>query len=164
MVKHVQLYICAFICLLGTLDVLHTSYKKSLASIFMYCTVCTMYTVSTRTVVCCRSSLFQWELSLYNLFCFVNYCTILYVNYSTYINCSLFKQSSNSGTPHCPKNNLNLCLKTEPVTVGADATLHMWLVSGPDILYTVQYVTKWRTSTVAFAPAVTGSVFMRDLN
>ena len=125
---------------------------------------CTQSVHGLYCTVCCRSSLFQWELSLYNLFCFVNYCTILYVNYSTYINCSLFKQSSNSGTPHCPKNNLNLCLKTEPVTVGADATLHMWLVSGPDILYTVQYVTKWRTSTVAFAPAVTGSVFMRDLN
>ena len=37
---------------------------------------------------------------------------------------------------HCPKNNLSLCIKTEPVTVRADAMVYVWLffnkyISGP---------------------------------
>ena len=37
---------------------------------------------------------------------------------------------------HCPKNNLNLWIKTEIVTVGADAIVYFWLISGHhDILY-----------------------------
>ena len=28
----------------------------------------------------------------------------------------------------CPKNNLNLCVKTEPVTAGADATVNVWFL------------------------------------
>ena len=30
---------------------------------------------------------------------------------------------------HCPKNNLNLCIKTEPVTVEADTTVYVWFSS-----------------------------------
>ena len=32
---------------------------------------------------------------------------------------------------HCPKNNLNLCLKTEPVAAGADATVHVCFWARP---------------------------------
>ena len=28
--------------------------------------------------------------------------------------------------PHCPKTNLNLCVRTEPVMVGADATVYIY--------------------------------------
>ena len=48
---------------------------------------------------------------------------------------------------HCPKNNLNFRLKTEPVTAEADATTHVRL-----LLYLAQ---NW-TNTVAPAPTVTG--------
>ena len=40
---------------------------------------------------------------------------------------------------HCPKNNVNLCIKPEPVTFGADATvclyIHMYGTSIYSILY-----------------------------
>ena len=29
---------------------------------------------------------------------------------------------------HCPKNILNLGIETEPVTVGADATIYVWFL------------------------------------
>ena len=32
---------------------------------------------------------------------------------------------------HCPKNNLNLCFKTEPVAAGADATVHVCFWASP---------------------------------
>ena len=57
---------------------------------------------------------------------------------------------------HCPKNILNLGIETEPVTVGADATIYVWFmgqISGP----------KNRTYAFESAPAVTGSVFMRRI-
>ena len=31
-------------------------------------------------------------------------------------------------SPHCAKNNLSLCIKTQPVRVGADATVYVWLL------------------------------------
>ena len=31
--------------------------------------------------------------------------------------------------PHCPKNNLKSCMKTEPLTVGAEATVYVWFLS-----------------------------------
>ena len=59
-----------------------------------------------------------------------------------------------------PKNSVNFCIKTEPVTVGASATVFAWFMchicdcqQKPDIQY-----------TVASASAVTGSVFMRRFN
>ena len=29
---------------------------------------------------------------------------------------------------HCSKNNLNICLKAEPVTAAADATVFLWFL------------------------------------
>ena len=40
------------------------------------------------------------------------------------------------GWVHCPKNNLNLCRKTQPVTVGADA-MHICLLCLPNMYCTV---------------------------
>ena len=61
---------------------------------------------------------------------------------------------------HCTKNNLNLCIKTEVVPGGADATVYsvyfcpafvyIYLAQKPDIF-----------STAAAAPTVTESVFKR---
>ena len=55
---------------------------------------------------------------------------------------------------HCPKNNLNLCIEPEPVTVGADATVLYVCLH----LYTVQVRVY---CTVASVPAVSGSTVMR---
>ena len=44
----------------------------------------------------------------------------------------------------CPKNNLNLCIKTEPLTVGTCVTLCyvlFMLTNAPDIQYTVATTT-----------------------
>ena len=50
--------------------------------------------------------------------------------------------------PHCPKINLHLRIKAEPVTVGPDATLYVWfLCQRADI-----------SCTVASSPTVTGLV------
>ena len=57
---------------------------------------------------------------------------------------------------HCPKNNLNLRIKTEPVTV-EDRCNDICLVYGPCI----QYVNNSRTYSVASDLTVTGSVLMR---
>ena len=54
---------------------------------------------------------------------------------------------------HCPKNILNLGIETEPVTVGADATIYVWFLGQI-------YGPKNRTYAFESAPAVTGSVFM----
>ena len=51
-----------------------------------------------------------------------------------------------------PKNNLNLSLKTEPVTTGADAMGYLWYLG--QIYYTVCTVNKNQANTVASAPAV----------
>ena len=60
---------------------------------------------------------------------------------------------------HCPKNNLNLGIKTEPVTYGSDATVYsrscLW--DTHTSMYTV-YI-----CTIACPPAVTGSIFMQRL-
>ena len=55
---------------------------------------------------------------------------------------------------HCPKNYLNICIKTESVTFRADATVCCTRTCVPGQIH----VNKTRTYTVA--PA-TGSVFMR---
>ena len=49
---------------------------------------------------------------------------------------------------HCPNNNLKLCIKTEPVTAGADATVYVWILGQI-------HVYKSQTCTVASTPAVT---------
>ena len=54
-------------------------------------------------------------------------------------------------TVHCPKNALYLSIKTEPVTAGARMQRDM-----PGFCFNIPY-----TGTVASAPNVTGSVFMR---
>ena len=59
---------------------------------------------------------------------------------------------------HCPKSILNLCIKTEPVTAGAEATVYVLL------LFTYTYV--WPRNQAYYVPsAPTGSgwVFMRRL-
>ena len=43
-------------------------------------------------------------------------------------------------SPHCPKNNMNLGIKTEPVTVGADTTVYVWFLHVQD---TVQYMSTY---------------------
>ena len=40
-------------------------------------------------------------------------------------------------SPHCPKNNLNLLIKTEPGTVGAVARVYVWFLSQIHIIYTI---------------------------
>ena len=72
---------------------------------------------------------------------------------------------------HCPKNNLNLFIKTEPHTVRADDTVCVWLMGQiysneyctySTVLYsTVLYVYKCQRCSIASAPAVLGMVFMR---
>ena len=54
------------------------------------------------------------------------------------------------------KNNLNICIKTEPVTIGAGVMLYVWF---PCQLI----VTKNRTYTVASTQAVTGIVFKTEV-
>ena len=46
----------------------------------------------------------------------------------------------------CSQNNLNFRLKTEPVTAGADAMLHVWFL--------------WHTIYHCIVPVMTGAVFM----
>ena len=55
---------------------------------------------------------------------------------------------------HSPKIDLILCIKTEPVTVGADSTKYVWFLGQI-------YVHKSQIYNVASAPAVTGSVFIQ---
>ena len=68
-------------------------------------------------------------------------------------------------TVNCPRNDLNLGIKTESVTTGAYATDNVWFL-GRYTRFTlsctiyIQYVIKSRTNTVASASAMTGSVFM----
>ena len=52
------------------------------------------------------------------------------------------------------QNNLNLCIQIEPVMLGADATVYVWL--HPQI-----YVHKIQTNTVASTQAMPGLVFMQ---
>ena len=56
----------------------------------------------------------------------------------------------------CPKNNMNLRIKTEPVTIGAGVMLYVWF---PCQLI----VNKNRTYTVASTQAVTGIVFKTEV-
>ena len=35
---------------------------------------------------------------------------------------------SRDSNPHCPENNLNFRLKSEPVAVGAEATVYVWIL------------------------------------
>ena len=56
---------------------------------------------------------------------------------------------------HCPKNNLNLCIKPEPVTFGADATVCLQYI----YTCTVREYTVY--CTVASVPAVSDSAVMR---
>ena len=55
---------------------------------------------------------------------------------------------------HCPKNNLNICLQTEPVTVGAEATEYVWLLS-------IYIWPRNQTFAIASAPIVPGSEIYR---
>ena len=48
------------------------------------------------------------------------------------------RDSTVSRHPHCPKNILNLLLKTEPVSVGADATVYVWFLGQ---IYVCKYQT-----------------------
>ena len=62
---------------------------------------------------------------------------------------------------HNAKNNLKLCMKTEPVTVGADATVYVWFLG--------QIFSMWakpgHVYYAASAPAVTVAPFScRDLD
>ena len=59
-----------------------------------------------------------------------------------------YLQKEKKNCPHCPKINLHLRIKAEPVTVGPDATLYVWfLCQRADI-----------SCTVASSPTVTGLV------
>ena len=63
-----------------------------------------------------------------------------------------------SSSIHCPKNDLILGLKTEPVTFEAVVTVYCMsgFHIGPDILH----VNKSLTDTVAYSSAVKGSILM----
>ena len=78
--------------------------------------------------------------------------TLLYILYSTRGGRNHFPIRQFLYT--VPKINLNLRLKTEPVTAGADATVIVWFLGQ------LQY-NKSRTYTVASAPDVKDSVFKR---
>ena len=54
---------------------------------------------------------------------------------------------------HCAKGNLNFCLKTEPVTTGANATENVW--------FCLRIWPRNQIYIVTSAPAMTGSVFRR---
>ena len=54
---------------------------------------------------------------------------------------------------HCPYYNLNFCIKTETVTVGADAT-------GYVCFFSLLYI---QTKAVASDQAMTGSVFWAEI-
>ena len=61
---------------------------------------------------------------------------------------------------HCPKNNLNLGIKTDPVTYGSDATVY----STVGLDYGIHICTRYTyVRTIACPPAVTGSIFMQRL-
>ena len=53
---------------------------------------------------------------------------------------------------HCPTNKMNLSIKTKPVTAGADMSVFC--------AHTAVYVATIPDIPVAFAPTVTGSVFL----
>ena len=57
-------------------------------------------------------------------------------------------------TAHCLKNNLNLRIKTKPVTAETDATVNVWFMGHICVLKSVKY-------GVASNPAILGSVFMQ---
>ena len=48
---------------------------------------------------------------------------------------------------HCPKNNLNLCIKPEPVTFGADATVCLYIHMYGTRIYSILYCC-FRSSSV----------------
>ena len=62
------------------------------------------------------------------------------------------------GTLHCPKNNLNPRMKTEPVTAGEDA-MRLILNSEP----VCAYIYRSQTYTVASAPSVTELGFLQTV-
>ena len=55
---------------------------------------------------------------------------------------------------HCSKNNLDLHIKTEPVTAGADATVSVWFL----VTYGLHVHVCQQTCTVASNPSMTGLV------
>ena len=56
-------------------------------------------------------------------------------------------------------------MKAEPVTIGADATVYVWLVGQIYTIYVIllqySYINKSQTYTAISAPALKGSVFMQ---
>ena len=62
---------------------------------------------------------------------------------------SCSRQEVHVGLSHCPKNYLNLRIKTEPVTAGADATVY---VRPRNHIF-----------LIASVPAVTGSLFYAEI-
>ena len=55
---------------------------------------------------------------------------------------------------HCANNNLNIRIKIEPVTAEADATVYVRL-------FVTDIRPRYQTFTVASAPTMAGSVYLR---
>ena len=51
-----------------------------------------------------------------------------------------------AGSAHCPKNNLNIRIKTKPVTIGANSAVYIWFLCH-------KYMHKRQAHTVPVAPA-----------
>ena len=62
-----------------------------------------------------------------------------------------------SGWLHCPKNNMNLCIKAKLNVPGADATVYMLYI------LLLILVSGGETKHIPLNAAVTGSVFMRRI-
>ena len=60
----------------------------------------------------------KFESRLGQTLCMVDIHTIVLIDNKN-VHCS---------AAHCPKSNLNLCINTENVTVGADATVYVWFL------------------------------------
>ena len=50
---------------------------------------------------------------------------------------------------HCPINNLNISIKMEPVTVGADVSVYVWFLGQT---YTVMYCMKTKAGHIPLHP------------
>ena len=82
-----------------------------------------------------KISLFLWreQASYGNMCCLYRPFHTIIILYSFKTNQRMYRYADiivkDPVTSHCPKINLNLCIKTQPVMAGADATIYWFLYS-----------------------------------
>ena len=87
-----------------------------------------------------------------------NKCSLFYpTNAACYTQPMVYQNRYVSGWLHCPKNNMNLCIKAKLNVPGADATVYMLYI------LLLILVSGGETKHIPLNAAVTGSVFMRRI-